>query len=95
MNPPTLQPKSAAWSTADTQAARGSAAFSSDGKRVVTASDDNTARIWDAQTGGEIAELKERAEIRIDGELLLDTDEPPWSAVCGSRPTTSTCPAGG
>ena len=34
------------------------AAFSGDGKLVVTASDDNTARIWDAESGREIAVLK-------------------------------------
>src|SRR6516162_5090406 len=34
------------------------AAFSGDGKLVVTASDDNTARIWDAGSGREIAVLK-------------------------------------
>ena len=28
-----------------------SAAFSLDGKRIVTASDDMTARLWDAETG--------------------------------------------
>ena len=33
-------------------------AFSGDGKRVVTASRDNTARIWDAESGKEIAVLK-------------------------------------
>ena len=35
-----------------------SAAFSGDGKRVVTASADKTARIWDAESGKEIAVLK-------------------------------------
>lgn len=34
-----------------------SAAFSPDGQRIVTASDDKTARIWDATTGREIRRL--------------------------------------
>ena len=33
-----------------------SAAFSPDGKRIVTASEDETARIWDAATGQPIGE---------------------------------------
>jgi WD40 repeat protein len=33
------------------------AAFSPDGKRIVTASDDKTARIWDANSGKELAVL--------------------------------------
>jgi len=35
-----------------------SAAFSPDGKRVVTASNDKTARIWDAETGRQVALLE-------------------------------------
>jgi WD40 repeat protein len=35
-----------------------SAAFSPDGSRIVTASKDNTARIWDATTAKEIAVLR-------------------------------------
>ena len=35
-----------------------SAAFSPDGARIVTASDDRTARVWDAATGQEIAALR-------------------------------------
>ena len=34
-----------------------SAAFSPDGSRIVTASDDKTARVWDAATGKAIAVL--------------------------------------
>ena len=40
-----------------------SAAFSPDGKRVVTASEDNTARVWDAETGAELAALKGHADV--------------------------------
>jgi hypothetical protein len=35
-----------------------SAAFSGDGKRVVTASDDKTVRVWDAESGKQIAVLR-------------------------------------
>src|SRR5258708_1089226 len=35
-----------------------SVAFSSDGKRVVTGSYDNTARVWDALVGLEILNIK-------------------------------------
>ncbi|HYV48629.1 MAG TPA: hypothetical protein VFA20_27405, partial [Myxococcaceae bacterium] len=35
-----------------------SAVFSPDGLRVLTASDDNTARIWDASSGKLLAELR-------------------------------------
>jgi WD40 repeat protein len=35
-----------------------SACFSPDGRRLVTASDDNTGRVWDAQTGAPLFELR-------------------------------------
>lgn len=38
------------------------AAFSPDGKRVVTASEDNTARVWDAATGRLLASLRGHTE---------------------------------
>jgi WD40 repeat protein len=34
-----------------------SASFSADGARIVTASDDRTARLWDATTGQEITRI--------------------------------------
>ena len=45
-----------------------SAAFSPDGARVVTASDDKTARVWDAATGKAIA-------------VLSGHDDQVWSAA--------------
>ena len=35
-----------------------SAAYSPDGRRIVTASDDGTARVWDAESGQQMMELK-------------------------------------
>ena len=47
---------------AGTRYAVESAAFSPDGSRIVTASGDNTARIWDAASGKEIAVLGQKRE---------------------------------
>ena len=35
-----------------------SASFSPDGTRIVTGSEDRTAKVWDAQTGAEVLTLK-------------------------------------
>ncbi|WP_017316567.1 nSTAND1 domain-containing NTPase [Mastigocladopsis repens] len=53
-----------------------SASFSSDGKRILTASDDNTARVWDI-SGKQLAELKGHtsgvisASFSSDGKRIL------------------------
>jgi len=58
-----------------------SAAFSGDGKRVVTASSDKTARIWDADSGKEIAVLKghddsvSRAAFSGDGKRVVTASD--------------------
>ena len=57
-----------------------SSAFSPDGKHIVTASDDKTARIWDAQTGRQIAVLWDNAPVRAavfspNGGYVLTTSE--------------------
>ncbi len=53
-----------------------SATFSTDGTRVVTASNDNTARLWDAETGASIAVLQHESRVKNaafspDGTTIL------------------------
>jgi len=69
-----------------------SARFSSDGQRVVTASDDKTARVWDSRTGEPIAQpLKHdgpvrSAEFSEDGERILSVSSDTalvWDARTG------------
>jgi WD40 repeat protein len=58
-----------------------SAAFSPDGRRIVTASDDMTARIWDAATGKEIAVLSGNeglgwsAALNPDGTRIVTSND--------------------
>ena len=44
-----------------------SASFSPDGSRIVTASADETAKVWDATTGAEVLTLKGHTESRHFG----------------------------
>src|SRR5215831_16696474 len=71
------------------------AAFSGDDKRVVTASGDNTARIWDAESGKEIAVLKGHdssvlsAAFSGDGKRVVTSSEDNtariWDAESGKE----------
>ena len=47
-----------------------SAAYSPDGTRIVTASEDKTARIWDAHTGAQLAVLSGHGDRRHFRRLL-------------------------
>ena len=66
-----------------------SAAFSPDGKRVVTASDGQTARVWDPETGTQIALLKGHdggvtsAAFSPDGKRVVTASEDEHGARLG------------
>ena len=72
-----------------------SAAFSPDGSRIVTASWDNTARIWDAASGKEIAVLRghedavHSAAFSPDGSRIVtassDNTARIWDAASGKE----------
>ena len=68
-------------------------AFSPDGRRIVTAAADHTAKIWEATTGRLLADLKhnnglEYAEFSPDGRFILtasdDTTATLWNATTGT-----------
>src|SRR5262245_12142218 len=72
-----------------------SASFSPDGARIVTASDDNTTRVWDATNGKELARLeghRERvncASFSPDGARIVTASEDNtarvWDAASGKE----------
>ena len=71
-----------------------SAAFSPDGTRIVTASDDSTARLWDAATGAQIGvpmrheESVYSAAFSPDGTRIVTASEDKtarlWDAATGA-----------
>ena len=72
-----------------------SAAFSPDGERVVTASGDGTARIWDAESGAQLATLRghegcvNSAAFSPDGERVVTASDDGtariWDADSGAQ----------
>ncbi|NOS71586.1 MAG: hypothetical protein HOP33_16880 [Verrucomicrobia bacterium] len=73
------------------------AQFSSDGERIVTASEDRTARVWDAQTGRPLTELMKHgsgvraAQFSPDGKRIVtvarDGTARVWDAQTGQSLT--------
>jgi WD40 repeat protein len=69
-----------------------SAEFSRDGKRIVTASADKTARVWDAQTGKQLGEpMKHEAAVRSakfspDGKRIVTASEDKTARVWDAPP---------
>ena len=70
-----------------------SAAFSPDGARIVTASSDNTARIWDVQFAMMAAKdlVAEVCTRRLRGLTILTRDEMRVAGYSDSTPEIDVC----
>ena len=69
-----------------------SVAFSPDGTRIVTGSDDGTAKVWDARTGTALLELKGHTSagevawsFSPDGTRIVTGSMGPGRRRCGTR----------
>ncbi|MFM7539511.1 MAG: WD40 repeat domain-containing protein, partial [Planctomycetota bacterium] len=69
-----------------------SAQFSHDGNRIVTASKDKTAKVWDAKTGAELFSLKGHtdyltsAQFSPDGNRIVTASWDQTAKVWDARP---------
>ncbi len=73
-------------------------AYSPDGSRIVSASEDNTLKVWDAETGAEVATLAGHSEqvascaFSPDGSRIVSVSEDNtlkvWDVVTGAKITT-------
>jgi cytidylate kinase len=61
-----------------------SASFSPDGQQIVSGSADNTARVWNAQTGGQLAVLEGHSDAVLSASFSPDGQQ----IVSGSRDNT-------
>ncbi len=67
------------------------ASFSPDGRRIVTASDDKTARVWDAESGKPVGEpmrhegLVRAASFSPDGRRIVTASDDKTARVWDAR----------
>ena len=66
--------------------------MSADGSRIVTGSEDNTAKVWDAKTGAEVLTLKGHTDwvysvcVSADGSRIVTGSEDKTAKVWDATP---------